>query len=184
MLSEAITTESLDVITEPQIDSCQFDLGEPLKFTSKFEVRPEVILGDYNGVQVKVPEAAMPSDGLERALKSIAESKTSLQTIDPRPVKMGDTVLLDFECFVDNKLVEGGKSDGLVLEVKEGSFIEGFCEQAQFITRFADGKRFPKSLAMSHSVRHAGGVFGQRRNRRKTAAHAMLNVVMPPLPAR
>jgi trigger factor len=38
LLSEAITTESLDVITEPQIDSCEFDLGSPLKFTAKFEV--------------------------------------------------------------------------------------------------------------------------------------------------
>ena len=129
LLSEAITTESLDVITEPQIDSCQFDLGSPLKFTAKFEVRPEVTLGDYKGVQVKVPEATLPADAMERALKSIAESKTSLQAIDPRPVQMGDTVLLDFECFVDDKLVEGGKTEGLVLEVKQGSFIEGFCEQ-------------------------------------------------------
>ena len=129
LLSQAITTESLDVITEPQIDSCQFELGEPLKFSAKFEIRPEVKLGDYKGVQVKVPEATLPEDGLERALKSIAESKTSLQPIAPRPVVMGDTVLLDFECFVDGALVEGGKSEGLVLEVKAGSFIEGFCEQ-------------------------------------------------------
>jgi trigger factor len=129
LLSEAITTESLDVITEPQIDSCEFDLGSPLKFTAKFEVRPEVTLGDYKGIQVKVPEATLPEGALDRALQSIAESKTSLQTIDPRPVKMGDTVLLDFECYVNDKLVEGGKTEGLVLEVKQGSFIEGFCEQ-------------------------------------------------------
>jgi trigger factor len=129
LLSDAITDEKLDVITEPQIDSCEFDLGSPLKFTAKFEVRPEVTLGDYKGIQVKVPEATLPEGALERALQSIAESKTSLQTIDPRPVKMGDTVLLDFECFVNDKLVEGGKTEGLVLEVKQGSFIEGFCDQ-------------------------------------------------------
>jgi trigger factor len=129
LLSDAIMSESLDVITEPQIDSCQFDLGQPLKLGVKFEVRPEVTLGDYSNVEVNVPQATLPDEALERALKSIAESRTSLQAVAPRPVEMGDTVVLDFECYVADKLVEGGKTEGLVLEMKPGGFIEGFCEQ-------------------------------------------------------
>ena len=67
---------------------------------------------------------------MERALKSIADAKASLQAItDKRAIKMGDTVLMDFECFVDGKLVEGGKAEGLLLEMKEGNFLPGFCEQ-------------------------------------------------------
>lgn len=129
LLSRAIMDESLDVITEPQIDSCEFELGSPLKLNANFEVRPEVTLGAYTGVSVEVPEATLPGDAMDRALTSIAESKASLKAAPARPVAKGDTVLLDFECFVDGKLVEGGKADGLVLEVKEGTFIEGFCDQ-------------------------------------------------------
>ncbi|HEY9778500.1 MAG TPA: trigger factor [Planktothrix sp.] len=129
LLRQAITDESLDVITEPEIDKCEYELGAPLKLSAKFEVRPEVKLGDYKGIEVEVPEAKLPADALDRALQSIAESKSSLAPIPARPVKMGDTVLLDFECLVDGKLVDGGKAEGLVLEVKEGSFIEGFCDQ-------------------------------------------------------
>jgi trigger factor len=128
-LSDAITDQSIDVITEPQIESCVFELGAPLKFTAKFEVRPEVTLGEYSGIAVKVPEAKLPGDAMEKALTSIAESKASLKAVPNRSVVNGDTVLLDFECFVDGNTVEGGKADGLVLEVKEGTFIEGFCEQ-------------------------------------------------------
>jgi trigger factor len=128
-LSDAITDQSIDVITEPQIESCVFELGSPLKFTAKFEVRPEVTLGEYSGVSVQVPEAKLPADAMEKALTSIAESKSSLKAVPNRTVVNGDTVLLDFECFVDGNTVEGGKADGLVLEVKEGTFIEGFCEQ-------------------------------------------------------
>ena len=58
LLSKAITSESLEVITEPEIDSCDFNLGEPLKLQAKFEVRPPVTLGAYKGVKVEVPEAA------------------------------------------------------------------------------------------------------------------------------
>ena len=129
LLRQAITDESLDVITEPEIDKCDFQLGAPLTLQAKFEVRPDVTLGDYKTISVEVPEAKLPEDALDRALGSIAESKSSLAPITPRPVKMGDTVLLDFECFVDGKIVEGGKAEGLVLEVKEGTFIEGFCDQ-------------------------------------------------------
>jgi trigger factor len=129
LLSRAIMDESLDVITEPQIDSCEFELGAPLKLNANFEVRPEVTLGAYTGVSVDVPEATLPGDAMDRALASIAESKASLQAAPARKVAKGDTVLLDFECFVDGNLVEGGKAEGLVLEVKEGTFIEGFCDQ-------------------------------------------------------
>jgi len=129
LLSQAITEESLDVITEPQIDQCDFNLGEPLKLHAKFEVRPTVKLGQYTGIAVEVPEAKLPDDALDKALKNLADSKAELKPVEPRVIAMGDTVLIDFECFVDDKLVEGGKAQGLVLEVKEGSFLEGFAEQ-------------------------------------------------------
>lgn len=129
LLNKVIVDENLDVITEPAIDACKFELGEPLTLQARIEVRPEVKLGQYQGLSVSVPEAAMPADALERALTSIAESKASLKEVASRPVAIGDTLVLDFECYVDNKLVEGGKAEGLILEMKEGNFLDGFCEQ-------------------------------------------------------
>jgi trigger factor len=129
VLNEAIAQESLDIITQPQIDSCKFDLGEPLKLEAKFEVRPLVTLGEYKGVTVEVPENKFEESSIDKALDSLATAQAELTTIAPRPVKMGDNVLLDFECLVDNQPVEGGKAQGMLLEVKPGGFIEGFCEQ-------------------------------------------------------
>jgi trigger factor len=129
ILHEVIFNEKLDVITEPQIESWKFELGEPLQLNAKLEVRPEVTLGDYKGLAVKVEEAKVEEGAMNQALDSIAENKASLQTTSGRPVKMGDTVLMDFECFVNGELVEGGKAEGLLLELKEGNFLEGFCEQ-------------------------------------------------------
>lgn len=129
LLGKAIVAESLEVITEPEIDSCQFNLGEPLKLHAKFEVRPPVTLGVYRGVEVEVPEAKLPEDSLNKALEKLAESKSELKAIESRAVAMDDTVLLDFECFVDDKLIENGKTSGLLLEMKPGYFLDGFCEQ-------------------------------------------------------
>lgn len=129
VLNEAIAQESLDIITQPQIDSCKFDLGEPLKLEAKFEVRPDVSLGQYKGLTVEVPESIFDENSVDKALDSLAGAQAELSSIPARPVKTGDTVLLDFECLVDNKPVEGGKAQGMLLEVKPGSFLEGFCEQ-------------------------------------------------------
>ncbi len=129
ILGRVIVDEKLDVITEPQIESWVFELGEPLQLSAKLEVRPEVTLGEYKGLSVKVPQAALDNEAMERALNSIAEAKSSLQAVSGRTVKMGDTVLMDFECLVNGEMVEGGKAEGLLLEIKEGNFLDNFCEQ-------------------------------------------------------
>ncbi len=129
VLGQVIMDEKLDIITEPQLESYEFNLGEPLRLNASFEVRPEVKLGNYRGLQVEVPEAKLPEDALDRALKSLAEARSTLKTVDPRAVAMGDTLLMDFECSHDGKLVDGGKAEGLLLEMKEGNFLPGFCEQ-------------------------------------------------------
>lgn len=129
MLGEAIANESLDVITQPEVDSYQFDLGQPLKLQDQFEVRPQVTLGKYKDIVVEVPQSEFKESAVDDALTRVAASRSELTVIDPRPIKMDDTVLLDFECFVDNKLVDGGKAEGLVLEIKADSFLPGFCEQ-------------------------------------------------------
>ena len=129
VLGTVIRDEKLDVITEPQIENYTFNVGEPLQLTARFEIRPEVKLGEYKALNVKVEQAQLDEEAMTRALQSIAESKASLQTVENRAIKMGDTVLMDFECFVDDKLVEGGKAEGLLLEMKEGNFLDGFCEQ-------------------------------------------------------
>ncbi len=129
VLGRVIMDEKLDVITEPQIDSWVFELGQPLQLNARFEVRPEVALGDYRGLAVKVPAAKLPEDAMDKALKSLAEARVSWQAVSGRAVAAGDTILMDFECHVEGKLVEGGKAEGLLLEIKEGNFLEGFCEQ-------------------------------------------------------
>ncbi|MBI1270381.1 trigger factor [bacterium] len=129
LLQQVITDKKLDIITRPEIIECKFELGEPLTLAAKFEIRPEVKLGTYKGVETDVPEAVIPEDALNKALEGIAEQHAAVNKIDPRKIKMGDHVLLDFECYVEEKLIEGGKAENLPLEIKEGAFVEGFCEQ-------------------------------------------------------
>lgn len=129
LLQQAVQDKELDIITNPEIEECKFELGEPLQLKAKFEIRPEVKLGDYQKIKVEVPQAKVPDDAMDTALEKLATQKSTLQPVDKPKVEMGDHVLLDFECMVDGQLTEGGKAEGLTLEVKEGNFIPGFCEK-------------------------------------------------------
>jgi trigger factor len=45
------------------------------------------------------------------------------------PAELGDTVIIDFEGFVDDVPFEGGKADGFNLKLGSGQFIPGFEDQ-------------------------------------------------------
>ena len=129
LLGEAISSENLDIITQPEINKCEFELGKPLQLQAKFEVRPEVKISDYLGLSVDVVETKVPDDALASMLDNIVQSKITFANQPDKIVEMGDNVLIDFECFVDSKLIEGGSAKDVVLEVKSGNFVENFCEQ-------------------------------------------------------
>ncbi len=129
VIAEALIKENLDVITAPEYSNVEFNLGEPLKLQAKFEVRPEVKLGNYKEIEVNVPEVTLPEDAMERALTNVAETRSSLAPVEGRAAEMGDTVVLNFEATVEGQPMEGGKAESFVLELKEGSFLPGFCEQ-------------------------------------------------------
>ena len=50
-------------------------------------------------------------------------------TVDDRPIKDGDTAVIDFEGFIDDVAFEGGKGDNYSLVIGSGSFIPGFEDQ-------------------------------------------------------
>lgn len=129
VITEALIKENLDVITAPEYSNVDFKLGQPLKLQAKFEVRPEVKLGNYKEIEVNVPEVTMPADAMERALANVAETRSSLAPVEGRASEMGDTCVVNFDCTVDGAPMDGGKAESFVLELKEGSFLPGFCEQ-------------------------------------------------------
>ncbi|MBO5326267.1 MAG: trigger factor, partial [Lachnospiraceae bacterium] len=59
------------------------------------------------------------------------ERKNSARTVsvDDRPIKDGDTTVIDFEGFVDGVAFEGGKGENYPLTIGSHSFIDTFEEQ-------------------------------------------------------
>ncbi|QPV76487.1 trigger factor [Bacillus velezensis] len=126
---KAVEEAGIEPVDRPEIDVEKIEKGESLIFTAKVTVKPEVKLGDYKGLGIEKDDTAVTDEDVKNELKALQERQAELVVKEEGAVENGDTVVLDFEGFVDGEAFEGGKAENYSLEVGSGSFIPGFEEQ-------------------------------------------------------
>ena len=103
--------------------------GKDVIFTAVVQVKPEVELGKYKGIEIKKIEYPVKDEDVQNEIKQMQDKNSRLVTVDDRALENGDTATIDFEGFVDGVAFEGGKAEGHELEIGSGAFIPGFEEQ-------------------------------------------------------
>ncbi|HBU92421.1 MAG TPA: trigger factor [Bacillus pumilus] len=126
---KAIDEAGIEPVDRPEIDVEKIEKGESLIFTAKVTVKPEVKLGDYKGLNVEKDDATVTDEDVQEELKGMQNRQAELVVKEEGAIENGDTVVLDFEGFVDGEAFEGGKAENYSLEVGSNSFIPGFEEQ-------------------------------------------------------
>lgn len=101
-----------------------------LNLEIKVEIFPEVKLGQYKGLEVEKPEVEIKEEDVIKELEVEKEKNAKLKEVEEgEEAKTEDTVIMDFEGFVDGVAFEGGKADNYELKLGSGQFIPGFEEQ-------------------------------------------------------
>ncbi len=126
---EAIRENNLEVVSRPNIDITQMEKGKELIFTAVAQIKPEVKLGKYKGIEIKKIEYNVSDDDINHEIGHMQEKNSRLVSIDDRPVEDGDITVIDFEGFVDGIPFEGGKAVEHELEIGSNTFIPGFEDQ-------------------------------------------------------
>ncbi|MCM3739932.1 trigger factor [Oceanobacillus luteolus] len=127
--TKAIDEADIFPIDQPSVDIEQIEKGKTLIFKAEVEVKPEVTLGDYKGLEVEEESVEVTDEDVEKELESLREQHAELIVKEDGEVKEGDTVVIDFEGFTDGEAFEGGKGENHNLEIGSGQFIPGFEEQ-------------------------------------------------------
>ncbi|WP_276210380.1 trigger factor [Heyndrickxia coagulans] len=126
---KAIEETGIEPVDTPNIDVEQMEKGKPLIFKATVTVKPEVKLGEYKGLEVEKPDTDVTDEDVEEELKKLQERLAELVIKEDGEAEMGDTVVIDFEGFVDGEAFEGGSAENYSLELGSGNFIPGFEEQ-------------------------------------------------------
>ncbi|MYL53326.1 trigger factor [Pontibacillus yanchengensis] len=127
--SNALQETGINPVDRPEVDVEQIEKGKNLIFTAKVTVKPEVELGDYKGLEVEEQDTQITDEDVENELQQQQEKQAELVVKEEGTIENGDTVVMDFEGFVDGEAFEGGQADNYSLEIGSGTFIPGFEEQ-------------------------------------------------------
>lgn len=125
----AIEETGIDPVDRPEIDVEQIEKGKSFIFTAKVIVKPEVKLGEYKGIEVEKIDTTVTDEDVDNEIKGLQEKQAELVVKEEGKAELGDTVVMDFEGFVDDEAFEGGKADNYSLELGSSQFIPGFEEQ-------------------------------------------------------
>lgn len=127
--ANAADESGLDIVSQPDIEVTQIEKGKSFIFTAEVAVKPEVVLGEYKGVEVEKKTVEVTDEEIQAELLKEQEKNSRITTVEGRAVENGDLVVLDFEGFVDGEAFQGGKGEQYPLTIGSGAFIPGFEEQ-------------------------------------------------------
>ncbi len=105
------------------------DKDKPWVLKAVVTVKPDVKLGDYKGLSVPKQNTRVYAKDVDARLESMQEQQAELVLKEDQAAAEGDTVVIDFDGYVDGKQFDGGKADNYSLELGSGSFIPGFEDQ-------------------------------------------------------
>lgn len=127
--TEAVEQTGIFPVDQPSIDVGEIEKDQEVVFTCEITVKPEVKLGDYKGIEIEEESAEVTDEEVEEELKGLQTSQAELVLKEEGAVEDGNTVVIDFEGFLDDVPFEGGKGENHSLEIGSGQFIPGFEEK-------------------------------------------------------
>ncbi len=127
---DALKELELDVIDQPEIDLDEenFDRSKDLVVAVSVEVKPEVVLGEYKGLEIEAVPTEVSDEMIDNEIDKQRHLNARRINIDDRAAEEGDKVNIDFEGKVDGVAFDGGTAEDQELELGSGSFIPGFEE--------------------------------------------------------
>ncbi len=126
-LGEVIKERGLQIVSRPEVETNDLNEGGPFSFSAVFEIKPEIEVKDYLGVEVEKIKLTVSDDQVQDALKRIQEGHARLELVEGRDiVQTADFVTLDFEGSIAGKPFSGGKGENYTLEVGSGHALPQF----------------------------------------------------------
>src|SRR4030043_985195 len=126
----ALSETNLHPVSDPMIDPGDLESGKPFLYSATVEVKPEIKLEGYLGLNIEGEKEGVKNEEVEERLKGLQNLHANLKTIlEARPIQNGDFVIVDYEARMDGKPLEEGKAIDLTGEEGRGRFIPPFKEK-------------------------------------------------------
>lgn len=127
--NHAIEELNLEPVDSPEVDIEEIEKDKPVMVKVSVTVKPEVVLGEYKGIEIEKAEYIVTDELVENELKEAQDKNGRIIDAGDRAVKVGDMLTIDYAGYVDGAQFDGGTAEGQSLEIGSNRFIPGFEEQ-------------------------------------------------------
>ena len=148
--TKAIQDKKLKVAGQPKIDLKTFGEGKDLNFELQLDLLPEIKLKSFEKfkatdylVKVEKKELDDRLNNLIKEYKSFEEKKVELKS------ELGDQIIFNYHATVDEKEFEGGKGEGVTIELGKDLFLKGFDDQLTGLKK-GEKKKVSSTLPQNH----------------------------------
>ncbi len=141
---EALQSNSLEPLAQPEIEVTKFGDNEDLEFTAEVEVKPEITVPDYDGLEAEVEDAEVTDSDVEEQVEALRGRFAALNDVD-RAAADGDFVVLDLKATHDGEVVEGAEVSGMSYQVGRGGMLDGLDDALTGMTA-GEEKTFSSQL--------------------------------------
>lgn len=127
-LTLAVREHDVDIIATPDVNLVEGQDGGIVKFDATVEVRPEVTIPGYKGLQVELVNPQLTDEEIDEAIKTELRRYGKLVDVD-RAAQVGDSIIIDLVGTRDGVAVPGLNVDEWTYEVGRGWVAPGFDDQ-------------------------------------------------------
>ena len=176
-LEKYATEKKIRLAGAPKADLSKWEIGKDVEYTLEFDILPTLPEIDLEKITLTKKVTTLDEAEVEKAIENLRRARSVAEKQDAKYVaKEGDTAVIDFTGFIDDKEFEGGAAKMHHLVLGSGSFIPGFEDQIighKAGDKFDVNVKFPKEY-------HAENLAG-RPARFAIVLHEVRKHVLPEL---
>jgi trigger factor len=141
---EALQENGLEPLAQPEIEVTKFEDNEALEFTAEVDIKPEINLPAYEGIEAEVEEVSLSDEDIDTQVEALRERFATLNEVE-REAADGDFVTLDLAARQNDEIVEGAEVSGMSYKVGRGGMLDGL-DEALAGMKAGDEKTFESEL--------------------------------------
>ncbi|MFN5129580.1 MAG: trigger factor [Sphingomonadaceae bacterium] len=130
-VQKAISDNKLRPATQPHVHLGEdYAPGKDAVVDFHLEILPAIAAPSIDGITLDRLTVEVSDAQVDESILNLAKGQKSFEAADKKyAAKMGDSVVIDFEGKLDGVPFEGGKGEGMAVELGSGQLIPGFEDQ-------------------------------------------------------
>ena len=129
-VQQLLAEQKIRPAMQPAVELAEGGPGQDTVINVEVETLPDVPEAKTDNLKIERLRVEASDAEVDEAVERIAAGQKSFEAAPAKhKAEMGDRVLIDFEGKVDGEPFEGGKGEGMAVELGSGRLIPGFEDQ-------------------------------------------------------